>query len=140
LDELQAAILRVLLPHLDEWSAGRRRAASLYEQAGLGKLVKLPAVAPEAEPAWHLYVVRHEQADGLLAELAGAGIEARAYYRTPVHRQPAMSPWAPSRELPATEKLAATNLAIPMSPVLTAEQAEEVVSAVRAAVAQPQRA
>jgi len=132
LDELQAAILRVQLPHVDAWARGRRAAASHYEQAGLGELVALPTATPDAQPAWHLYVVRHERTDELGAQLARAGVQARAYYRTPVHRQPAMAPFADANALPATDELARTHLALPMSAVLSAEQAAEVVAAVRA--------
>ena len=134
LDELQAAVLRVLLPHLDNWTAGRRAAAAAYAQAGLGELVAVPAVAPAVDPAWHLYVVRHADADRLAAALADVGVQARGYYRTPVHRQPAMSRWGAGIELPTTDELARTNLAIPMSPVLSTEQALEVVGAIRAAL------
>src|SRR3954447_8045532 len=67
LDELQAGILRVLLPHLDAWSDGRRAAARAYAEAGLGELVALPEPTPGSSPAWHLYVVRNERADALLA-------------------------------------------------------------------------
>jgi dTDP-4-amino-4,6-dideoxygalactose transaminase len=137
LDEVQAAILRVLLPHLEGWSAGRRRAAALYEDAGLGELLTLPAAGPGAEPAWHLYVARHPQADELIAALDRAGVQARAYYRTPVHRQPAMARWGAGAELPATDMLARTNLALPMSPVLSVEQAGEVIAAVRDAAVGP---
>jgi dTDP-3-amino-3,4,6-trideoxy-alpha-D-glucose transaminase len=59
LDELQAAVLRVQLPHLPDWASGRRRAAAHYEEAGLGELVALPSPTPGAAPAWHLYVVSH---------------------------------------------------------------------------------
>jgi dTDP-4-amino-4,6-dideoxygalactose transaminase len=134
LDELQAAVLRVMLPHLDGWTAGRRAAARAYQEAGLGELVALPRLTPGAEPAWHLYVVRHADADDLAGALAQAGVEARGYYRTPVHRQPAMARFAARSELPATEELARTNLAIPISPVLTSQQAQEVTAAVRAAL------
>jgi len=140
LDELQAAVLRVLLPHLDRWTAHRRATAEVYEQAGLGDLVTVPTVAPGVETAWHLYVVRHPNADRLAAELAHAGVEARGYYRTPVHRQPAMERWGAGIELPVTDELARTNLAIPMSPVLPAEQAREVVDAIRAALTSPRAA
>jgi len=92
----------------------------------------LPTATPDAQPAWHLYVVRHERTDELGAQLARAGVQARAYYRTPVHRQPAMAPFADANALPATDELARTHLALPMSAVLSAEQAAEVVAAVRA--------
>jgi dTDP-4-amino-4,6-dideoxygalactose transaminase len=132
LDELQAGILRVLLPHLDEWSDGRRAAARAYAEAGLGELVTPPEPTPGCEPAWHLYVVRHERADELIAALREAGIGARSYYREPAHMQPAMlSHGVAGVGLPGTEEAAATNLAIPMSPVLGPEQAAEVVAALR---------
>ncbi len=72
----------------------------------------------------------HPRADELIAGLADHGVQARAYYRTPLHEQPAMTPWAPpAGSLPATDELARTNLALPMSPVLDAERAREVVAA-----------
>jgi dTDP-3-amino-3,4,6-trideoxy-alpha-D-glucose transaminase len=131
LDELQAAIMRVQLPHLDAWAAGRRDAARHYEQAGLGELVALPQPVAGASPAWHLYVVAHPQVERLQDALAAAGVACKAYYRTPVHRQPPMRQWGEGVELPGTEAAAARHLAIPMSPVLSREQAEEVVEAVR---------
>jgi dTDP-4-amino-4,6-dideoxygalactose transaminase len=132
LDEIQAAILRVLLPHLDDWSDGRRAAGRLYEEAGLGSLVTLPVRSAGCDPAWHLYVIRHPAPDELAAKLGEAGIGTKAYYRTPVHRQPAMTRWGADTDLPVTDELAATHLAIPMSPVLGREGVEEVVAAVRA--------
>lgn len=132
LDELQAAILRVLLPHLDEWSDGRRAAAQHYEQAGLDELVTLPVATDGCEPAWHLYVVRSERAEELVAGLSTAGIGSRGYYRLPVHRQAAMAQFGAGAALPVTDELARTHLALPMSPVLSAEQAAEVVAAARA--------
>lgn len=134
LDELQAALLRVLLPRLDEWSAARRAAAKSYAEAGLGDHVGLPRVLDGAEPAWHLYVVTHPRADDLIAALTEAGIGARAYYRTPIHLQPALAAHVePGSRLEATDELARTNLALPMSAALTAVQAREVVEAVAAA-------
>ncbi len=137
LDELQAAILRVLLGELDGWCDGRRRAAAAYEGAGLGEHVGLPAVPEGVRPAWHLFVVTHPRAPELVEALRAQGVASRGYYRTPLHLQPAMAPYAPSSlDLPATMQLAATNLALPMSPVLSAEQVSEVAQAVTQAVAQ----
>jgi dTDP-4-amino-4,6-dideoxygalactose transaminase len=140
LDELQAAILRAQLPHLESWADGRRQAGRHYEQAGLGELVGLPSPTPGAAPAWHLYVVSHPRVELLEEALAAAEIGHKAYYRTPVHRQPPMRAWAAGAELPGTEQAARTHLAIPMSPVLTRAQAEEVVAAARAAPSASARA
>jgi dTDP-3-amino-3,4,6-trideoxy-alpha-D-glucose transaminase len=66
-----------------------------------------------------------------MAELAAHGVQARGYYRTPLHKQPAMVPYAAEvNGLPATDELAATNLALPMSPVLDQAMADEVVAAI----------
>jgi dTDP-3-amino-3,4,6-trideoxy-alpha-D-glucose transaminase len=129
LDELQAAILRVQLPHLDDFAEGRRRAGRHYEQAGLGELVELPKPVAGASPAWHLYVVTHPDVKRLEAALAAARVGFKPYYRTPIHRQAAMREWGTGVELPGTEQAARTHLAVPMSPVLTREQANAVVAA-----------
>jgi dTDP-4-amino-4,6-dideoxygalactose transaminase len=124
----------VSLPHLDGWVTARREAAAAYARNGLGDLVALPQPTPGADPAWHLYVIRDRDPDGLAAALAGAGVEARAYYRVPVHAQPAMRARAErAPDLPGTTEAARTHLALPMSAGLTAEQVGEVVKAVRAA-------
>ncbi len=130
LDAIQAAILRVQLPHLDRWSDARREAAARYERAGLGDLVQLPQAPPGTAPAWHLYVVRTAEPDALGAALERRGIGARGYYRVPTHEQPAMRQFAPGVALPGTQLASETNLAIPISPVLSSEQVAEVVQAV----------
>ncbi len=136
LDELQAAILRVLLPSLDAWADGRRAAAAHYADAGLGELVALPVATAGALPAWHLFVVRHARAAELEATLNAAGIGARGYYRTPLHRQAALAPWVPvDLSLPVTDELARTHLAIPMNPLLDRAAADEVTAAVRSVLA-----
>lgn len=134
LDDLQAAILRVQLPHLDGWADGRRAAGRHYAEAGLGELVELPVPVAGCDPAWHLYVIRHARADAIAAALAEAGHGQKAYYRTPVHRQPAMEQWGASATLPVTDEIAATHLAIPVSPVLSAAQAAEVTATIRGAL------
>jgi dTDP-4-amino-4,6-dideoxygalactose transaminase len=135
LDELQAAILRVQLPHLEEWAEGRRRAASHYEHSGIGELVGLPRPVSGASPAWHLYVVSHPEVERLERAFTEADIGHKPYYRTPVHRQQPMGAWGAEAELPGTEQAARAHLAIPMSPTLTSEQAAEVAAAVRSALA-----
>ncbi|MEA2314994.1 MAG: hypothetical protein QOI03_1686 [Solirubrobacteraceae bacterium] len=133
LDEIQAAVLRVQLPHLQSWADGRRDAARHYRQAGLGELVGLPAAVPGSSPAWYLYVVSHPDVARLEAALAAASIGHRAYYRTPVHRQVPMRAWGAGLDLPGTEEAARTHLAVPMSPVLDRAQADAVVAAAREA-------
>jgi dTDP-4-amino-4,6-dideoxygalactose transaminase len=130
LDELQAALLRVLLPELDGWVSARRRAAAWYAEHGLGELVELPRAAANADPAWHLYVVRHPHVEAVGEALAEAGIEQRRYYRTPVHRQPAMASYGTDRDLPATEEAARTHVAIPMHPRLSSDDTALIVRTV----------
>jgi dTDP-4-amino-4,6-dideoxygalactose transaminase len=130
LDELQAAVLRVQLPHLDTWAAARVAAGDRYAEL-LDGLVALPRATAGSLPAWHLYVVRHAAPDALLAALSAQGIGARAYYRTPIHEQPPMAPYTPTRALPGTAEAARTHLALPMSAALGADQIETVATAIR---------
>jgi dTDP-4-amino-4,6-dideoxygalactose transaminase len=134
LDELQAASLRVLLPHLEDWTAARRRLAATYAGGGLGDLVELPVETAGGESCHHLYVVRSAQRERLAAGLAAAGIGARAYYTTPLHRQPAMGPYAGADPLPGAELAAARSLALPMGPALSEAQALQVCDVVAAAL------
>jgi dTDP-4-amino-4,6-dideoxygalactose transaminase len=131
LDALQAAVLRVGLGRLDDWSRRRRELAAAYEQAGLAELAAVPCPVDGEEPAWHLYVVRTPEPDSVAAALSAEGIAARSYYRTPVHLQPAMREWSPRTELPGTMRAAATNVALPMGPTLGEAAAAEVVAALR---------
>jgi len=133
LDELQAAILRVQLPHLDSWADGRREAGRHYEEAGLGEFVKLPRPVDGSAPAWHLYVISSPEVTSVEDALRAAGVEHRGYYRIPVHRQAAMRQWGAGVELPFTEEAARTHLAIPVSPVLSRAQAGEVAGAIATA-------
>jgi dTDP-4-amino-4,6-dideoxygalactose transaminase len=134
LDELQAAGLRVLLPHLDDWTSARRDAAAAYADQGLGELVELPAETPGAESCWHLYVIRATGREALAEALTEEGVGCRAYYTIPLHRQPAMSAYAPPEALPAAERIAAEGLALPIGPSLRSDAVEQVVTAVRAAL------
>jgi dTDP-4-amino-4,6-dideoxygalactose transaminase len=135
LDELQAGVLRLLLPELDGWNDSRRHAADRYLEEGLGELLSTPVAVDGARHVYHLYVARHERADELQAALGEAGISTRGYYRTPVHRQPSMERWGAGAELPATDEVARTNLALPMGTGLADEQIAAVVEACRRALA-----
>jgi dTDP-4-amino-4,6-dideoxygalactose transaminase len=110
----------VLLPELDGWIERRGEVADAYERLGLGEHVTLPRATDGARHGYHLYVVRSERELPI----------GRGYYRTPVHRQPAI---ASGVELPATEEAARTNHALPMGTGLTEEQLREVVERVAAA-------
>jgi dTDP-4-amino-4,6-dideoxygalactose transaminase len=132
LDELQAAVLRELLPELDGWNDARRAAARAYASNGLGEVpgMQLPRFDDEGEHVFHLYVVRHEEADALAATLSDRGIGARGYYRRPVHLQPAMERYGGERlDLPGTAEAARTHLALPMGTALSEEQVYEVIAA-----------
>jgi dTDP-3-amino-3,4,6-trideoxy-alpha-D-glucose transaminase len=128
LDSIQAAVLRILLPELDAWSEARREVAAGYARAGLGEHLKLPVATEGATHVYHLYVALSDDADELARSLSEAGIGARGYYRTPVHRQPAMERYARD-ELPVTDELAATLLALPMGTELGSAEVEAVVAA-----------
>ena len=132
LDELQAAALRELLPELDSWNDARRRAARAYGERGLGEVdgIELPSFADEREHVFHLYVVRHPQADELEATLGACEVGARGYYRRPVHLQPAMERYGAERlDLPGTAEAARTHLALPMGTGMSDEQVDEVIAA-----------
>jgi dTDP-4-amino-4,6-dideoxygalactose transaminase len=132
LDELQAAGLRVLLPHLREWTEARRRVAAAYADSGLGDSVALPVETAGAESCYHLYVVRSSERDQLAERLGAAGVGARAYYSTPLHQQPGLREFAPSVPLPGVESAAAKSLALPMGPALSEDQVAAVARAARA--------
>ena len=137
LDELQAAVLRVLLPELDGWNAARRRAAARYEELGLGRFVTLPVGSVGGvEPIYHLYMVRSPERDALRAALVERGVSAALYYHRPHHLQPVFAHlgYRPG-SLPETERAAAEGLALPMFPTISGDQQREVVAAVEAAVA-----
>lgn len=133
LDALQAAVLRVLLPHLEEWTQRRRAAADHYRRAQLERWLALPVEPPDGRHVYHLFVTRHRHRESLARALSERGIEARSYYARPIHCQPAMRSFAPTYALPGTEEVAATNLALPIGPDLTANEVAEVVDAVAAA-------
>jgi dTDP-4-amino-4,6-dideoxygalactose transaminase len=133
LDELQAALLRVKLRHLDSWNARRKRIAAMYNAQLAGLPLILPYVESWAEPAWHLYVVRCPNRDRVRASLMEMGVQTLVHYPKPAHLQPCYAGYA-AIDLEATEKAAGELLSLPISPFMTEAHVDEVVSALRRVV------
>lgn len=131
LDELQAAFLRVKLPHLDSWNARRDTIAGEYDAALRGLPLGLPLPADgSCQPVWHQYVVTAPQRDRLQAELAEQGIATMVHYPLPPHRQPAYRALA-EHSFPAAEALAASCLSLPICPTLSSAAVERIGAAIR---------
>jgi dTDP-4-amino-4,6-dideoxygalactose transaminase len=126
LDELQAAVLRVKLRHLESWSERRREVAAIYLECLRGTDLVLPAVPDGCEPAWHLFVVRSRRRDAVRDALARAGVHTLVHYPLPPHRQAAYSEQA-DLSLPVADQLAAEVLSLPIGPHLGTERARHVV-------------
>jgi dTDP-4-amino-4,6-dideoxygalactose transaminase len=131
LGELQAAVLRAKLPHLDAWNGRRAQVAEQYARGlrGVDRLV-LPEV-PGGGRVWHLFIVRHPLRDGLLDHLASRGVQAQIHYPVPPHLSGAYAAdrvWPP---LAVAETAAQSCLSLPMGPHLSPAQVEQVITAVR---------
>ncbi len=132
LDEMQAAVLRVKLRHLDDGNARRRAAAARYDRLLAGAPVVRPQVRPEAAPVFHQYVVRSDRRDDLRAHLQGAGIGTLIHYPVPVHRQPAYARFAAHAALPETEAAAREVLSLPLYPEIPDADLGRVAAALHA--------
>ncbi len=138
LDELQAAVLRVKLRHLDRWTERRRQIAAAYT-AGLADT----PLTPPAEPAgcrhvYHQYTVRAPERDCLHEALNAAGIRSMIYYPVPLHRQPAYAALGYGEGgLPESERAAREVLSLPCYPQLTDEQVARVTAVLRETVRHP---
>ncbi len=131
LDTMQAAVLRVKLPHLDTWNAARRRHASMYDELLAGAKLDLPRTAPDSDHVFHLYVVQADGRDDLLDRLAQDGIRAGIHYPIPIHRQEAyrVRGFGPG-SFPVTESIAPRLLSLPMYPELEENQVHRIAEAV----------
>ena len=136
LDELQAALLRVKLRHLDEDVAWRRRVARRYRDGIRHAQIRLPQVAHEEQHAWHLFVLRCPHRDALQRHLLALGIHSQVHYPVPPHRQPAY-PALHDLRLPLTERLHDEVLSLPMGPTLGADAVERVIAACNAFACPP---
>lgn len=126
LDELQAALLSVKLPHLDSWNARRVAIAQHYSRDIRHPALRVPAVR-EGRDVGHLYVVRSEARDALRAHLAAHGIAAEVHYPIPDHRQSILAARCAALSLPVTERACAQVLTLPCFPEMTDAEVTRVV-------------
>lgn len=137
LDAIQAAVLRVKLPHLARWTEGRRANAARYRQmfhdAGLTGTVQLPSERPDRYHIYNQFVVRVPDRDGLKGHLDAAGVGTEIYYPVPFHQQECFAGlgYSPG-DFPHAEKAAAEVLALPIYPELTVDQQQYVVDQIAA--------
>ncbi len=131
LDEIQAAVLRVKLTHLDEWNRKRRQVAVWYRDA-LGDSCACPGEKPNASHVYHLYVIRAMERDGLKAHLDKAGITTLMHYPVPVHLQEAYKDLGYRvGDLPVTEATVKEILSLPMHPAVTEDGVDCVCTSIR---------
>ncbi|PYT04008.1 MAG: erythromycin biosynthesis sensory transduction protein eryC1 [Acidobacteria bacterium] len=134
LDELQAALLRVRLEHLDEWNSRRSRIAARYLEELKGTELILPVVCEGADPVWHLFVVRSKRRDELQTSLKTAGVSTLVHYPLPPHLQKAYRDLAlPAGSLPITEAIHREVLSLPIGPHLSEAHQTRVVCAIKSA-------
>jgi dTDP-4-amino-4,6-dideoxygalactose transaminase len=131
LDSLQAAILRVKLPYLDEWIESRRRLAAVYNHL-LPDTVSKPVEPPGYKHVYHLYVIRTQDRDALQMHLKESGIGTAIHYPHPVHLQPFYTNGQHRHtQLPVSEQICNEILSLPMYPELTEDQVERVADGIR---------
>jgi len=132
LDEIQAAVLRVKLRHLDVWNDRRRRIAALYLDLLHQTDLVLPWVETWADPVWHLFVVRSQQRDHLMRCLQEAGIGVQIHYPIPPHLQAAYRDLdRPRGSFPVAEMIHQEALSLPIGPHLDEAQAASVVATLK---------
>lgn len=132
LDALQALILSAKLPFLDAANQRRRETASIYRQRLRDLPVTFQQTLPEHESVYHLFQVRTERRDALLAHLIAHGVEAVVRYPTPIHLQPAFARFGwDTGDFPVAERLATELLCLPLRPDMTEEEIEWVITCVR---------
>lgn len=132
LDTMQAAVLRVKLPHLDGWNAERRHAAATYADMLDGLPLVTPTTAGYAEHIFHLYVVRVSDRESLMEYLKERGIATGLHYPIPIHLQPAYAELGYGRgDFPVTEAYAETIVSLPIFPELDDDKVAYVAGAIR---------
>ena len=129
LDELQAAILRVKLPHLDRDNTRRKAVAEVYLREIKHPAVTLPVVRPHGEPCWHLFVVSVSEREKWMGYLQSKEVDTAIHYPVPPHHQPAYAEWN-QMSFPITEQIHREVLSLPISPAHTLEDASKVAAVI----------
>jgi len=136
MEGMQAAILRVKLRKLEEWTEARRRVAAQYDRLLASSEILLPEVLPEVRHAYHLYTIRTQERARVQAELNAAGIQSAVHYPYPLHLLPAYAdPRYGPGDLPAAEECARTALCIPLHPYMKETEIERVAGVLHAVFA-----
>ena len=130
LDEMQAAILRIKLQYLDEWTGKRRELAEMYNNILAESGVVIPIEQEYAKHVYHLYVIQSRNRDQLQKNLLASGIQTQVHYPIPVHRQKSYSQLDIKRKLPVTENICNEILSLPIYPQLNADDVEYIAKKV----------
>jgi len=132
LDEIQAAVLRVKLPYLEQWSAARQDHAKFYTEQLQGIVEAIPLVRSWATHVYYVYVVQVRERDQFRKALEQEGIATGIHYPTPIHLQPACSQYGYVQGmLPVTEAMTTRIVSLPMYPELTTQQKQRVVNTIK---------
>jgi dTDP-4-amino-4,6-dideoxygalactose transaminase len=134
LDEIQAAILRVKLRHIEEFNAGRRRAAHLYSELLAGLPVTTPHEDGIGVHVYHQYTLLSDQRDAIMSALQREGIACAIYYPVPLHQQKVFAADCAGQSLPVTEQVAARCVSLPIYPELQDADIHKIVGVIRAAL------
>jgi len=129
LDEIQAAILRVKLPHIDTANEARRRNAAAYCSAITGKDIVLPSERAGCKHVYHQFTIRSKNRQAIADALTGAGCASAVYYPVPLHEQEVfVKMYDPKESLNVTETCAREVLSLPMFPELTPEEIGQIAN------------
>ena len=133
LDELQAAVLRVKLRHLEGFNRARRAVASRYREKLAGANLTLPLEHGRGTHVYHQFTIRSERRDAIREALTREGIASSVFYPMPLHQQPAYAGLASGVSLPVSEKVSRTVLSLPIHPLLDEASIERIAACVRKA-------
>lgn len=135
MDEIQAAVLNVKLPHLEQWNQARRAHAAVYTEQLRGVVEKVPQEQSWGTHCYYVYVIEVQEREAFRRALEAEGVASGVHYPIPLHLQAACAEYGYQRgDFPVTERVAERIVSLPMYPELTSEQLAHVVAAVKKAL------